>query len=221
MPGMAIHARRPLVLVGALLLATGCATSAVRAPAPPVYVGWEQTGNASWYGHPYHGRRTASGEVYDMAQMTAAHRTLPFGTWVLVESRLDGRTAEVRITDRGPFVDDRILDLSAAAARTLGAIGPGVIPIRLRVLALSGSTPPAAGRGDFSVQVGAFTSEERASALRLRLAESWPDAYVERTDVAGQTVWRVRVGRFASRDEAVDAAQHLGAAGWAAVVTAD
>src|SRR3990167_5593222 len=148
---------RPLLLAGALLLATGCAQAVRTAPPPPIDVGWEETGNASWYGHPYHGRRTASGEVYDMAQMTAAHRTLPFGAWILVENRLNARTTEVRVTDRGPFVGDRILDLSAAAARVLGAIGPGVIPVRLRVIALAGGASRVAAGGAVTVQVAAFT----------------------------------------------------------------
>ena len=213
---------RPLLLAGALLLAAGCARAVVRAPAPPVAVGSEETGNASWYGEPYHGRRTASGEVYDMAQMTAAHRTLPFGTRVLVESLRDGRVAEVRVTDRGPFVDDRILDLSAAAARVLGAIGPGVIPVRLRVVALpGGAAPAAAARGTFAVQVAAFTSEARAGALRERLEGAWPGARVERAEVPGRTLWRVRVGRYATRAEAAAAAARLAAAGFAALVTAE
>ena len=216
------HRVRAAALVWTLALAAGCARAVVTAPPPPVVAGWEETGTASWYGHPYHGRRTASGEVYDMEQMTAAHRTLPFGTWVLVENRLDGRTAEVRITDRGPFVDDRILDLSAAAARVLGAVGPGVIPVRVRVVALpGGATPAAAARGTFAVQVAALTSQARAGALRERLERAWPGARVERADVAGQTVWRVRVGRYATRDEAAAAAQRLAADGWPAVVAAE
>ncbi|OGK96835.1 MAG: hypothetical protein A3D33_17795 [Candidatus Rokubacteria bacterium RIFCSPHIGHO2_02_FULL_73_26] len=216
------HRVRAAALVWTLALAAGCARAVVTAPPPPVAAGWEETGTASWYGHPYHGRRTASGEVYDMEQMTAAHRTLPFGTWVLVENRLDGRTAEVRITDRGPFVDDRILDLSAAAARVLGAVGPGVIPVRVRVVALpGGATPAAAARGTFAVQVAALTSQARAGALRERLERAWPGARVERADVAGQTVWRVRVGRYATRDEAAAAAQRLAADGWPAVVAAE
>ena len=105
------------------------------APAPHLFVGHEETGEASWYGHPYHGRRTASGEIFDMYQMTAAHRTLPFGTWVVVENSANGRSVKVRINDRGPHKSRRILDLSYAAARVLGAIGPGVIPVRLRVIA--------------------------------------------------------------------------------------
>lgn len=105
-----------------------------------VFVGYEETGQASWYGHPYHGRRTASGEIFDMHQMTAAHRTLPFGTWIVVENQTNGRRVKVRINDRGPFRSRRILDVSYAAARTLGAIGPGVIPIRLRVIGLPAAT---------------------------------------------------------------------------------
>jgi rare lipoprotein A len=97
-------------------------------------VGREEVGLASWYGAPHHGRRTASGEVFDMNQLTAAHRTLPFGTRVLVTNRDTGQSAELRINDRGPFVEGRILDVSYAAARLLGAIGPGTIPVRIRVI---------------------------------------------------------------------------------------
>ncbi len=210
---------RRLALVGVLLLVAGCARAVVTAPPAPVAVGWEETGEASWYGHPYHGRRTASGEVYDMTQMTAAHRTLPFGTWVLVENRLNGRTAEVRVTDRGPFVDARILDLSAAAARLLGAFGPGVITVRLRVIALAGGGSRAAPPGAFSVQVAAFTSEARAGALRDQLEAAWPGARVQRADVGGRTLWRVRVGPYATRDEAEGEARRLAGAGYDAIVT--
>ena len=212
---------RPLTLVAVLLLVAGCARAVVTAPAPPVAVGWEETGEASWYGHPYHGRRTASGEVYDMMQMTAAHRTLPFGTWILVENRLNARTAEMRVTDRGPFVGDRILDLSAAAARVLGAIGPGVIPVRLRVIALAGGASRAAAGGAFTVQVAAFTSEDRASALRERLERVWPAARVQRADVAGRTLWRVRVGPYGTREEAERQARRLAGAGYDALVTGE
>ncbi|MEK7714342.1 MAG: septal ring lytic transglycosylase RlpA family protein [candidate division NC10 bacterium] len=212
---------RPLALVGVLLLVAGCARAVVTAPAPPVAVGWEETGEASWYGHPYHGRRTASGEVYDMAQMTAAHRTLPFGAWILVENRLNGRTTEVRVTARGPFVGDRLLDLSAAAARVLGAIGPGVIPVRLRVIALAGGASRVAAGGAFTVQVAAFTTEDRARALRDQIEPEWPGARVERAAVAGQTYYRVRVGRYVTRGEAARAAERLAAAGHTAVVAGE
>ncbi len=160
------HGLRLGLLLCALVVLSACASHRVatapaqpapRAPGAPaapsapglVAVGYEETGEASWYGNPYHGRRAASGEVYDMHQMTAAHRTLPFGTRVRVQSLVDGSSVEVRINDRGPFKDEdkRILDLSFAAGKLLGAIGPGVIPVRLRVVSLpskpAAAAPPA------------------------------------------------------------------------------
>jgi rare lipoprotein A len=126
----------------ALVALTGCATARPDpVPGPlPVQVGHVETGEASWYGHPYHGRRTSSGEVYDMHRMTAAHRTWPFGTSVEVRNLVNGRAVEVRVNDRGPFVDGRIIDLSYAAARLLDAVRPGVVPVRLRVTAVPGQT---------------------------------------------------------------------------------
>ena len=96
--------------------------------------GGGQTGEASWYGEPHHGRTTASGETYDMNQLTAAHRTLPLGMRVLVTNIKNGRAVEVRINDRGPTIEGRIIDLSYAAARELGAVSGGTIPVRLRVI---------------------------------------------------------------------------------------
>ena len=110
-------------------------------PAPPVGSGWTETGIASWYGNPYHGRTTASGEIYDMEAMTAAHRTLPFHTIVLVENLRNGRSTTLRINDRGPFVRGRTVDVSRRAARELDLIGPGTAPVRLTVL----DSPAAAG----------------------------------------------------------------------------
>src|SRR5881409_4237621 len=129
----------------AIVLLAGCARPrVVIAPSPPAArIGYEETGLASWYGNPYHGRRAASGEVYDMTEMTAAHRTLPFNTWLIVENLNNHRTVEVRVNDRGPFAGSRILDLSYGAARLLGATGPGVISIRLRVIASLTSGPPS------------------------------------------------------------------------------
>lgn len=94
---------------------------------------------ASWYGNPFHGRATASGETYDMEAMTAAHPTLPFGTRVRVENLDNGRSATVTINDRGPFVKDRILDVSRKAARELGMLGPGTARVRITVLSGAGS----------------------------------------------------------------------------------
>src|SRR5262245_3543980 len=133
------------LFVSVLVLA-GCATGRVAAATPPPRAAkpprpaparppapnpddGELTGQASWYGRQHHGKRTASGETYDMNKLTAAHRSLPLGTRVLVTNVENGRTVEVRINDRGPYVADRVLDLSYAAARRLGAVGDGVIPV--------------------------------------------------------------------------------------------
>jgi rare lipoprotein A len=92
------------------------------------------TGRASWYGEAHHGLLTASGERYDMHALTAAHRSLPFGTRLRVTNMTNGEVVEVRVNDRGPMVAGRILDLSYAAARRLGAVGAGVIPVSITVL---------------------------------------------------------------------------------------
>jgi len=114
------------------LHSTGCARH-VRV-VRPVSLGHTETGIASWYGDPYHGRKTASGEVYDMNGWTAAHRTLPFGTWVEVTNLNNAKRVSVRITDRGPFIDGRIIDLSRAAAKQIDMIGPGTARVHLKVV---------------------------------------------------------------------------------------
>lgn len=120
----------------ALLLLLGLSACATAPPSPPAeQPTFTQTGIASWYG-PYHqGHRTADGERFDMHKMTAAHRTLAFGTVVRVTSLATGRTIKVRVNDRGPYLKDRIIDLSAAAARALGIDEDGVTPVRLDVFA--------------------------------------------------------------------------------------
>jgi len=135
-----VHAGSVIIAV-ALFAAAGCARKTVaRVPAPPIpaRLGATETGIASWYGVPYHGRRAASGEIYDMEKLTAAHRTLPFDTWVEVMNLSNGKRVDVRITDRGPFVSGRIIDLSRAAARQISMLGPGVAKVRLEVI-----PPPA------------------------------------------------------------------------------
>ena len=149
------------------LTLAGCAKKhhTVAAPAPPRIVNGE-TGLASWYGHPYHGRPAADGEIYDMEKLTAAHRTLPFGTWVRVVNLTNDKTVNVRITDRGPFVENRIIDLSHAAAVAIGLIGPGVARVRLDIL----SVPTvAASENWYGVQAGAFLDPGRAERLRASL----------------------------------------------------
>lgn len=188
----------------AALLAAACTAprTAVRAvavrPPPP-----SEEGLASWYGEPYHGRATASGTPFDMHALTAAHRTLPFGSSVRVINLLNGRSLVVTINDRGPFVEGRIIDLSYGAAQLLDAVGPGVIPVRLEVLATGDGM---LGETCWEVQVGAFSEPanvERAVATLRRLELS------SRTVPAPQGLTRVRVTSIASRDEATRVAARL------------
>lgn len=118
-------------------MVTGCArkTSAhVPSPVKPARIGETETGIASWYGIPYDGRRSANGEIFDMRKLTAAHRTLPFDTWVEVTNLANRKRVEVRITDRGPFVNGRIIDLSLAAAREIDMVQKGVERVRIKVI---------------------------------------------------------------------------------------
>ncbi len=143
-----------------------------------------EEGLASWYGGKFQGRRTANGEIFDTEQLTAAHRTLPFGTRVKVTSLEDGRSVVVRINDRGPFVEGRVIDLSRAAAARIGIAGRGVGPVRLEVLAAgeaeappaleaAAAAPAAAARGAaplYAVQLGAFRDRGNARRLAERAA---------------------------------------------------
>jgi rare lipoprotein A len=210
---MRVGRQTPLVAAGAALaLLAGCARTTVTPPLVPAVVGAEQVGMASWYGVPHHGRRTASGEVFDMNRLTAAHRTLPFGTRVLVTNRDTSQSAEVRVNDRGPFVEGRILDVSYAAARLLGIIGPGVVPVRVRVVAVPAR--PAAGDGTYTVQIGAFAARGNAEALR----EAVSGATIVDDLVAGDPLYRVRVGSYPDRAQAAAAARALSARGYPALV---
>lgn len=152
----------------------------------PIYV---ETGYASWYGPPYHNRRGANGEVYNQNAMTAAHRTLPLNSVVRVTNVTTGRSAVVRITDRGPFVGDRIIDLSLAAAKAVDVWRPGVAEVRVEVI--SAPTSIAQG-GRWCVQIGAFQSESEARKLKERLQKRYDDANViQFTGPTGQWV-RIR-----------------------------
>jgi rare lipoprotein A len=126
-----------LVFVGAAIAVTTVSCTLVGGPAtapPGPSAGWTEQGIASWYGDPFHGRRTASGEVYDMDAMTAAHRTLPFGTVVQVVNLDNGHTVQVRVNDRGPYVNGRVIDLSRRAARELEIVGPGTARVFMTVV---------------------------------------------------------------------------------------
>lgn len=154
--------------------------------------GESQTGQASWYGPDFHGKLTSNKEIYDMYDMTAAHQTLPFGTRVMVTNLENGRAATVRINDRGPFVGGRIIDLSYAAARVLGLVGPGTASVRLDVLR-DASPPP--GGGGWSVQAGSFISKDNASRLARELEQrGYQGVKISAYETPAQVYYRVRVG---------------------------
>ncbi len=137
-----------------------------------------QSGVASWYGDDFHGRVTADGEIYDMHKLTAAHQGLPFHTLVEVENLENGRRVLVRVNDRGPFLKDRIIDLSFEAARRLAMTDKGTAEVRLRVMRWGRDTmnreiPPGTPRG-FFVQAGAFALRENAEDLLLTLVDILP-----------------------------------------------
>lgn len=176
-----------------------------RAVVPPLPQGFTEEGNASWYGIPFNGRHSSNGEIYDMYKMTAAHRTYPFDTMVRVTNLSNGKSAVVRITDRGPFVENRVIDLSFAAAQEIESIGPGVVHVRLEVI--SGAPDPTGGY--FTVQVGAFRERANAERLRERLNATYSPIYVQPFDSSGETFYRVRVGKITGEDAAQQYAAQL------------
>ncbi len=179
--------RRAFVIALAALAAGACSHSPQPAMVPESGI---QLGAASWYGGEFHGRPTSSREIYDMNDMTAAHPSLPFGTYVMVTNLDNEKTAVVRINDRGPFVKGRIIDLSYAAARVLGIVGPGTARVRLEVL--KGYHGVTAG-SHFFVQVGAFAVQENAYMLRQRLESRYPGVVVATYRTPTTTYFRVRV----------------------------
>jgi rare lipoprotein A len=199
------------VAIGGLLIeACGHKRKAVRTPPTPTPLRAApsdtepETGLASWYGHPYHGRASASGEIYDMEKMTAAHRTLAFGTLVHVENLDNGMSTEVRINDRGPFVEGRIIDLSHAAAVAIGMIGPGVAHVKLTINGLPAAPEPPV----FAVQTGAFANRENADRLLAHMAARYGSAAL-RFRAGTPPLWRLLVGKEPSTSAAETIARQI------------
>jgi len=224
------HARPVMrqLVAGILVLAwlTGCATKPPPAPHPvepgasrpykalgkwytPIAdsTGFRQRGIASWYGKKFHGKKTSSGEIYDMYGLSAAHKTLPMGTWVRVRNLENNKTLDVRINDRGPFVRGRIIDLSYGAAKQLDIIGPGTAPVEISALerAAGGQTVSVGAdnfSGNFSIQVGAFQDPGNADRLKQKLAATYADARVVPMTRGSDEFYRVRVGQWTNLEDA-------------------
>jgi len=173
--------------------------------------GFAQDGIASWYGRDFDGKPTSNGEIYDMNAMTAAHKTLPLGVFVQVTNKSNGRRTVVRVNDRGPFVQGRIIDLSYAAARELGVVEPGTAPVHIEALGYRADAPAGASAyqqpasyqiGSFTVQVGAFSRKENADRLAAALRGPFGTASIRQVWLKGQLFYRVRAGEFASLEAA-------------------
>jgi rare lipoprotein A len=165
--------------------------------------GWSEKGEASWYGPGFNGKQTASGEVYDMEAMTAAHRQLPFGTRVNVRNLDNGRETVVRVNDRGPFAHGRIIDLSKAGARAIGMLGTGVAEVQLEVV----GAPPALTCSH--VQAGAFADPENAEDLARQIRRRGETVRVER---GGDGLSRVLIGPFSDQKQAEKIRERYGGA---------
>ncbi|OYW08121.1 MAG: hypothetical protein B7X34_09355 [Acidobacteriia bacterium 12-62-4] len=186
-----------LALLTGVALATGCGGGRqIKISNPVARIGASEEGVASWYGEPYHGRRAANGEVYDMRAMTAAHPSLPFETWVSVRNLENRKSTEVRITDRGPFVKGRIIDLSRAAAEEIDLVRLGIAKVKLTVV----DPPRSYLRGrQFTVQVTTARTQQNAQFLEKKLKGKYKDVYIRyRPAIAkGNTPesWRILVGK--------------------------
>jgi rare lipoprotein A len=155
---------------------------------PHAKVLWTEVGYASWYGPNYHNKKAASGEIYNQNEMTAAHNTLPLNSIVRVVNLKDHQATVVRITDRGPFVGDRIIDLSVAAAKALNVYLPGTAQVRLEVLE---APRPIETGGRWCVQMGAFQTQTAAVSMKEHLQHRYRDAQV--LQFKGPTGYWVRI----------------------------
>lgn len=165
--------------------------------------GYVEEGTASWYGKDFHGKPTSCGEIYDMNAMTSAHKILPLGVRLRVTNLKNNRSVVVRVNDRGPFVKNRIIDLSYAAAQKLDIVTSGIAPVRIEAVDSDGSGVELKV-GPFTVQVGAFTDAANAYRLANQLEKRYGFSTVQRGWVKGVMFHRVRVGNYPEM-EAADA----------------
>ncbi|MEK6742140.1 MAG: septal ring lytic transglycosylase RlpA family protein [Nitrospirota bacterium] len=183
------------------------------------HVGFSQEGIASWYGKDFHGKKTSNGEVYDMHAMTAAHKTLPLGVFVRVRNRDNGQETVVRVNDRGPFVKNRIIDLSYSAAKKLGVDVKGTAPVRIEALGYKSSgegyqAPENYDSGNFSVQIGSFKDQQNAKRLSEEMKKLHGYSEVKTAVVNGEQFYRVQAGVFTSLQAAEEAEQRFADQGY-------
>lgn len=204
--GGSFHKPANLILVIILIsIITSCASLPKR---EDYVVGYKERIIASWYGEEFHGRRTANGEVYDMYGLTAAHRTMPFQTHLLVTNRESGRSVNVKVNDRGPFVRGRSLDLSYGAAKKLDMVNAGTAEVDIEIIGVGEAQKKGAR---FTVQVGAFIIEENAVTLKKRLEDyyDYKDIKIIPYETNSKRYLRVRVGSFLKEKDALKTSSRL------------
>ena len=207
----------PVLLLSIIMLAASCAgktlpvapaaedlpaAPAAETPSPPPAEApttmqvYRETGTASWYGREFHGRKTASGDIFDMNGLSAAHRTLPLGTTIRVTNLDNYKSVTVAVNDRGPLVKEHILDLSYGAARELGFVAQGTARVKIETL------EAVPDEGTFTVQAAAFTEEENARLLRERLTQRYEVVAIVPFESNIVTFFRVRVGNYPTEEKA-------------------
>lgn len=230
-----INYKKNLVFLCVILLFVSCASSPPPRikgyPRPyrvlgewyqpiPSAKGFRQTGRASWYGDKFHGKKTANGEIYNMHSLTAAHKTLPLGTWLHVENLENGKTVEVRVNDRGPFVGKRIIDLSYKAAVEIGMTGNGTARVRLKTIDKNekkksvAATVQATTGMIYSAQAGSFSSKENAEGFMAALDKVYRDVHL----VSDKGIYKIRIGKFSQRSDAEKTKDALKNAGYSAFI---
>jgi rare lipoprotein A len=201
-------------LAAAMVAVCACSTAAkgprhhlvdLDYPPPVISPRGTELGVSSWYGPGFHGQATASGERYDQDALTAAHRTLPLGTWVEVRNLANGRSATVRINDRGPYKIGRVLDLSYAAAQQIGMVGPGTAEVEIRLVDGRYRQWPTVR---YCVQVGAFRTRPEADATGAAIARAGERAYLKATG-RPDFPYSVRIGPYEKRSDALAAVDRL------------
>jgi rare lipoprotein A len=178
---------------------------------------------ASWYGHDFHGKPTSSGEIFNMHEMTCAHRKYPFGTKLKVTNLLNDKAVYCLVNDRGPFVSGRDIDLSYAAAREIGLIGQGIGKVKIEYIGRDTSyikeVKYLSDTGPYTVQVGSFRESSNASRLKRSLELNYGDVYITEAKIYGKIYYRVRIGKFYMRDDVYRLAKTLAEEGYNVFVT--
>ncbi len=201
---------RHLFIVIVVFIISSCTMPAQRSPYAAGYV---ERGVASWYGEDFHGRPTSSGEIYNMYDLTAAHKLMPLGTVAKITHLDNGRSVVVKINDRGPFVDGRVIDLSYSAASEIGMVEEGVSKVEIKVLKWGKSL------SDFTVQIGSFVVEDNAQKLKAKLNWKYKDVHIITYETNDKKYYRVRVGSTRDIRKAELLAERLSGEGFSFFIT--